>query len=83
MHLLLRPGALFVEGVESRYSLLAASRGAYGEAAGEWSAADARGFARLAALPGELHARVGRRSEMSEQEQEQKQETAAVKGGPA
>ena len=59
VHLLLRPGALFVEGVESPFSLLAASRGAYGEAAGEWSAADARGFARLVALPGELHARAG------------------------
>ncbi len=58
VHLLLRPGVLFVEGVESPYSLLAASRGAYGEAAGEWTAADARGFARLAALPGELHAKA-------------------------
>jgi argininosuccinate synthase len=57
--LLFRPGALFVEGVASPHSLLAASRGAYGEAAGEWTAADARGFARLAALPAELHARAG------------------------
>ncbi len=79
VHLLLRPGSLFVEGVASRHSLLAASRGAYGEAAGEWTAADARGFARLAALPGELHARVGRQSEDAKQEQE----TAAAKGGPA
>jgi argininosuccinate synthase len=58
VYLLLRPGALFVEGVASPYSLLAASRGAYGEAAGEWTAADARGFSRLAALPAELHARA-------------------------
>lgn len=57
--LLLRPGALFVEGVSSPYSLLAASRGAYGETAGEWSPADARGFSRLSALPAELHARAG------------------------
>ncbi len=57
--LLFRPGSLFVEGVSSPYSLLAASRGAYGETAGEWSAADARGFSRLAALPAELHARAG------------------------
>ncbi|HEY0781321.1 MAG TPA: argininosuccinate synthase [Thermoanaerobaculia bacterium] len=57
---LLRPGQLFVEGVSAPASLLAASRGVYGEAAGEWSAADARGFARLAALPGMLHARAGR-----------------------
>ena len=57
--LLFRPGALFVEGVASPFSLLAASRGAYGEAMGEWSAADARGFSRLVALPAELHARAG------------------------
>ncbi len=57
--LLLRPGALFVEGVDSPFSLMAASRGVYGESTGDWSAADARGFSRLAALPGELHARIG------------------------
>jgi len=44
VHLLLRPGALFIEGVDSEYSLMAASKGIYGEAAGEWSAADALGF---------------------------------------
>ena len=32
--------------------------GIYGEAAGEWSAADARGFSRIVALPGELYARM-------------------------
>jgi argininosuccinate synthase len=57
VHLLLRTGTVFVEGVRSPYSLLGASRGVYGEAAGEWSAADARGFSRIAALPGMLHAR--------------------------
>jgi argininosuccinate synthase len=57
--LLLRTGALFVEGVTSPHSLMAASRGRYGESAGEWSAADAAGFCRLAALPGLLHARAG------------------------
>ena len=77
VHLLLRPGALFVEGVESRFSLLAAARGAYGESAGEWSAADARGFSRLAALPGELHARAG---EVKEAAQE---ELAVPQGGAA
>jgi len=77
VYLLLRSGALFVEGVESRFSLLTASRGAYGEAAGEWSAADARGFARLAALPGELHARAGEAKAPNEQE------LAAVEGGAA
>ncbi|HSU82729.1 MAG TPA: argininosuccinate synthase, partial [Thermoanaerobaculia bacterium] len=53
-----RPGQVFVEGVASPFSLRAASRGIYGEAAGEWSAADARGFSRIVALPGELYARM-------------------------
>jgi argininosuccinate synthase len=57
--LLFRPGALFVEGVASPHSLMSASRGRYGEATGEWTAADAAGFCRLAALPGQLHARAG------------------------
>jgi argininosuccinate synthase len=57
VNLLLRTGSVFVEGVSSPYSLLGASRGVYGEAAGEWSAADARGFSRIAALPGMLYAR--------------------------
>jgi argininosuccinate synthase len=56
--ILLRPGSLFVEGVAAPSSLLAASRAVYGEAAGEWSAEDARGFSRIAALPGLLHARM-------------------------
>src|SRR5256886_16444563 len=38
VHLLLRSGSVFVEGVESPFSLLAASRGVYVEAPGEWSA---------------------------------------------
>jgi len=37
----------------------AASRGRYGETTGEWSAEDAAGFCRIAALPGLLHARAG------------------------
>lgn len=57
--LLFQPGSLFVEGTTSPYSLLKASRAAYGEAAGEWTAADARGFSRLVALPGMIHARAG------------------------
>jgi argininosuccinate synthase len=56
---LLRPGSLFVEGVASPHSLKAASRAVYGEAVGEWSAVDARGFARILALPAMLHARAG------------------------
>src|SRR5215469_14344609 len=59
VHLLLQTGNVFVAGVESPWSLMAASRGVYGEAAGEWSARDALGFSRIAALPGEFHARAG------------------------
>src|SRR5688500_1543126 len=59
VRLLFRAGQVVVEGVSSPFSLLAASRSVYGEAAGEWTAADARGFSRIAALPGMLHARTG------------------------
>lgn len=59
VHLVLRPGAVWVRGVESPHSLLAASRGVYGETAGEWSPRDALGAARVMALPGMLHSRVG------------------------
>jgi argininosuccinate synthase len=54
----LRPGSLFIDGVESPYSLLAATRGVYGEAAGEWTAADALGYARILSLPGALQTRA-------------------------
>lgn len=59
VHLLFRPGVLFVEGVTSPHSLLAATRGKYGESAGEWSAADALGLARMKSLAGMLHTRAG------------------------
>jgi argininosuccinate synthase len=62
VHLVLQPGNVFVSGVESPWSLMAASRGVYGEAAGEWSARDALGFSRIVALPGVFHARAGERS---------------------
>ena len=55
----LRPGQLFIEGVESDHSLLAATKGVYGEAAGEWTAADALGYARILSLPGSLQTRAG------------------------
>ncbi|HWN42756.1 MAG TPA: argininosuccinate synthase [Thermoanaerobaculia bacterium] len=58
VRLLLRTGQVFVEGLTSPFSLLAASKGVYGEATGEWTAADARGFSRLAGLPGMLWARA-------------------------
>ena len=55
----LRPGNLFVTGVESPHSLLAATRGVYGEAAGEWTASDALGYSRVLALTGTLQTRAG------------------------
>lgn len=62
VHVQLQTGNLFIEGVESPYSLMAASRGVYGEAAGEWSATDALGFSRIAALPGVFYTRAGERA---------------------
>lgn len=59
VHVLLRPGACFVEGVESPYSLMAASKGVYGEAVGEWSPTDALGFSKIVALTGVFHRRAG------------------------
>ncbi|HEY6481930.1 MAG TPA: argininosuccinate synthase [Steroidobacteraceae bacterium] len=62
VHLLLRPGNLFIEGVESPYSLMTASRGVYGEAVGEWSPADALGFSKIVSLAGMFAQRAGERS---------------------
>jgi argininosuccinate synthase len=55
----LQPGHLFIAGVDSPHSLLAATKGVYGEAAGEWTAADALGYARILSLPGSLQTRAG------------------------
>lgn len=55
----LKPGNLFIDGVTSDYSLLAATKGVYGESAGEWSAADALGHARILSLSGSLQTRAG------------------------
>jgi len=55
----LKPGSLFIEGIESKHSLLAATKGVYGESAGEWTAADALGYARILSLPGSLQTRAG------------------------
>ena len=52
-------GSVFVNGVESEHSLLAATKGVYGEAAGEWTPADALGYARVLSLPGTLQTRAG------------------------
>jgi argininosuccinate synthase len=59
VHVLFRPGSLFVEGVESAHSLMAVSRGVYGEAAGEWTPQDALGFSKIVSLTGMFHARAG------------------------
>lgn len=59
VHVLLRPGSAFVEGVVSPHSLMAASKGVYGETAGEWTPVDALGFSKMLALPGIFHQRAG------------------------
>ena len=60
VRLLFRPGVAFVEGVASPYSLMKASKGAYGESVGEWTAAEAHGFSKMLALPGIFYTRAGR-----------------------
>lgn len=62
VHVLFRPGHLFIEGVESPYSLMAASRGVYGESAGEWTPTDALGFSKIVALAGVFARRAGERA---------------------
>jgi argininosuccinate synthase len=42
---------------------MAASKGIYGEAAGEWSAVDALGFSKIVALTGVFHRRAGEAAE--------------------
>jgi argininosuccinate synthase len=59
VHVLFRPGSLFIEGVESPHSLMAVSKGVYGEAHGEWSPQDALGFSKIVSLTGMFHARAG------------------------
>ena len=54
----LRPGALFIDGVDSPHSLLAATKGVYGESAGEWTPADTLGYARILSLTGSLQTRA-------------------------
>ncbi len=54
-----RPGSCFVEGVSSPFSLMAASKGVYGESAGEWSAADALGYSKMLSLTGQFYQRAG------------------------
>jgi argininosuccinate synthase len=63
---LFRPGSLFVEGVTSPYSLMAASKGVYGEAAGEWTPADALGYSKMLALTGTFYTRAGENAARSQ-----------------
>jgi argininosuccinate synthase len=56
---LFRPGSIFVEGVVSPYSLMAASKGVYGESAGEWTPTDALGYSKMLALTGVFYKRAG------------------------
>jgi argininosuccinate synthase len=56
---LFRPGFAFVEGVTSPHSLMAASKGVYGESAGEWTPTDALGFSKMLALTGVFYKRAG------------------------
>ncbi len=59
VRVLLRPGSMFVEGVSSVYSLMAASKGVYGESAGEWTPVDALGYSKMLALTGVFYKRAG------------------------
>jgi argininosuccinate synthase len=66
VHVLFRPGSAFVEGVASPWSLMKASKGAYGESAGEWTPEDAHGFSKMLALPGIFYTRAGRQAQGQE-----------------
>jgi argininosuccinate synthase len=56
---LFRPGSVFIEGVTSPHSLMTASKGVYGEAAGEWTPTDALGYSKMLALTGIFYKRAG------------------------
>jgi argininosuccinate synthase len=59
---LFRPGSIFVEGVASPFSLMAASKGVYGESAGEWTPTDAQGYSKMLSLTGVFYKRAGAKS---------------------
>jgi argininosuccinate synthase len=59
VNVLFRPGSLFIEGVESPWSLMKASKGVYGEAVGEWTPVDALGFSKIVSLTGVFYHRAG------------------------
>ena len=58
VRLVFRAGSVFVEGVSSPHSLMAATKGVYGEAAGEWTPADALGYSKILSLTGMLQTRA-------------------------
>ena len=62
VNVLFRPGSVFVEGVASPYSLMKASKGVYGEVAGEWTPTDALGYSKMLALTGVFYQRAGARA---------------------
>jgi argininosuccinate synthase len=62
---LFRPGSMFIEGVSSPYSLMAASKGVYGESAGEWTPTDALGYSKMLALTGVFYKRAGEETRKS------------------
>jgi argininosuccinate synthase len=68
VHVLLRTGSCFVEGVESPYSLMKASKGVYGEAVGEWTPQDALGFSKIVALTGVFHTRAGQQAQAAKKD---------------
>jgi argininosuccinate synthase len=53
-----RAGSVFIVGVDSPHSLMAATKGVYGETAGEWTPADALGYAKILSLTGMLQTRA-------------------------
>jgi argininosuccinate synthase len=61
----LRPGSLFVTGTASPHSLMAASKGVYGEAAGEWGPSDALGYSKILSLTGAFQTRAGAAGEVT------------------
>jgi argininosuccinate synthase len=68
VYVLLRPGSLFIEGVDSPYSLMKASKGVYGEAVGEWTPQDALGFSKILALTGVFHTRAGQQAKQQKKD---------------
>ena len=60
VQVLYRPGSAFIEGMTSPFSIMAASKGVYGESAGEWTAADALGFSKMLSLTGSFWQRAGK-----------------------